>query len=341
MLKPIFSENEIKLDGIIFFFKSYFTKILKFNVIFILLFIFYFLVKPTVYHSKVSFYTNYNEAPQSSFLSMLPAGMLGGGLGYTSLSFSIQNYLSSEIFLKDIVNETYIVGDDTITLSEKWGSDYNKFFVLNPITILKRLNFYLGYNRGLDEGSKKEIYATSILKNSLIFSEDRRTLMNAISINIENDSDLGKQILEKVYDSIVNYSSNVVNIKANEKRKFISQRLSEVTDSLEGAEDEMLKFSQENKQIQNSPTLTLHKQRLQKNITLYNQLYFTLSDQLELAKINEKDTTTSFFLLDAPVTLRTNQEGSFASNLLLNLGLINVVFLLLIVLLNRKSLIRQ
>lgn len=341
MLKPIFSENEIKLDGIIFFFKSYSTKILKFNVIFILLFIFYFLVKPTVYHSKVSFYTNYNEAPQSSFLSMLPAGMLGGGLGYTSLSFSIQNYLSSEIFLKDIVNETYIVGDDTITLSEKWGSDYNKFFVLNPITILKRLNFYLGYNRGLDVGSKKEIYATSILKNSLIFSEDRRTLMNTISINIENDSDLGKQILEKVYDSIVNYSSNVVNIKANEKRKFISQRLSEVTDSLEGAEDEMLKFSQENKQIQNSPTLTLHKQRLQKNITLYNQLYFTLSDQLELAKINEKDTTTSFFLLDAPVTLRTNQEGSFASNLLLNLGLINVVFLLLIFLLNRKSLIRQ
>jgi hypothetical protein len=165
--------------------------------------------------------------------------------------------------------------------------------------------------------------------------------MNTISINIENDSDLGKQILEKVYDSIVNYSSNVVNIKANEKGKFISQRLSEVTDSLKKAEDEMLKFSQENKQIQNSPTLTLHKQRLQKNITLYNQLYFTLSDQLELAKINEKDTTTSFFLLDAPVTLRTTQEGSFASNLLLNLVLFNVVFLLLIFLLNRKSLIRQ
>lgn len=340
MLKPIYLENEIQIDGIKSFFRLYYKKILKMNAIFILIFFVYFLVKPTLYHSKVSFYTNYNEAPQSSFLSMLPAGMLGGGLGYTSLSFSIQNYLSSELFLKDIVNKNYITENNTMTLSEKWGSDYNKLIVLNPITILKRINFNLGFNKGLSNDSKKEIYASTILKNSLIFSEDRRSLMNTISINIENDSLLGEQILENVYNSIINYSSNVVNIKANEKRKFIEQRLSEVIKSLEESENAMLKFSQENKQIQNSPTLILQKQRLQKDITLYNQLYFTLSDQLELAKINEKDNTTSFFLLDAPITLRTTQEGSFVVNLIKSLLIFNIVMLMIFLLVNRSSLIK-
>ena len=39
----------------------------------------------------------------------------------------------------------------------------------------------------------------------------------------------------------------------------------------------------------------LQKDRIQKNISLHKQLYFTLADQLELAKINEKDNTSSFF----------------------------------------------
>ncbi len=340
MLKPIFADNEIKIDGIKSFFNIYFKTILRINLFFALIFFIYFLLKPTVYQSKVSFYTNYNEAPQTSFLSMLPAGMLGGGLGYTSLSFSIQNYLSSEIFLQDIVNKKYIIDNKELTLVEKWGSDYNNFLTLNPITILKRANFNLGFNRGLSSNEKKEIYSASILKNSLNFSEDRRSLMNTISINIEHDSQLGKQIIENVYNSIITYSSNVVNIKANEKRQFISQRLTEVTKSLKESEDAMLRFSQENKQIQNSPTLTLQKQRLQKDITLYNQLYFTLSDQLELAKINEKDNTTSFFLLDAPLTFRTTQDGSFAANLINSLLVVNLIVLSILFINNRNSLVR-
>ena len=340
LLKPIFSDNEIKFDGIKPFFNTYIKTILRINLFFILIFFIYFFIKPTIYQSKVSFYTNYNEAPQSSFLSMLPAGMLGGGLGYSSLSFSIQNYLSSEIFLNYIVNEKYIINDKEVTLVEEWGSDYNNFLTLNPLTILKRINFNLGFNSGLSSNEKKEIYAASILKNSLLFSEDRRSLMNTISINIKHDSLLGKQIIENIYNSIISYSSKVVNIKANEKKQFISQRLTEVTKSLEESEDAMLSFLQENKQIQNSPTLTLQKQRLQKDITLYNQLYFTLSDQLELAKINEKDNTTSFFLLDAPLTFRTTQDGSFAFNLIKSLLIINLIVFSILFIRNKNSLIR-
>lgn len=339
MLKPIFIKNQINIIGIKYLFNRYIKTIVKINFIFVITFTVNFLLSPTVYHSKVSFYANYSESSQGSLAGILPSGILGGGLGYNNLSFSIQNYLSSELFLLEMVNDKYIIDDKKISLTERWGSNYNDFLTINPLTILKRINFNLGYNSNLSSTEKKEIYASSMLKNSLKFSEDRRSLLNTISINIKGDPKIGKQILEKVYRSIITFSSDIVNIKASEKKEFILNRLLEVETSLESAENEMLKFSQENKQIQNSPILILTQQRLQKDITLYNQLYFTLSDQLELAKINEKDNTTSFFLLEKPITLRTTQQGSFASNLLQNLLFLNFTILTLIIFVKRKELI--
>lgn len=316
MLQPIIKNEKFILKNFLSFLVTYSRKFIKIGLVFSLIGTVYFFIKPAVYTSKVSFYTNYNEAPQSSFLSMLPAGMLGGGLGYTSLSFSIENYLNSEDFLIDIVNNTYDIDGSKTTLSNQWGSDYNNFVVLNPMTFAKRFNSYFNFNNGLSDKEKKEIYAARLLKNSLSFSEDRRSLLNTISIAIEGDSELGKQIIADVYDSIIGYSSNVVNTKASEKKDFISNRLTSIQKSLIISEDLMLKFSQENKQIENSPSLILERQRLQKDITLYNQLFFTLSDQLELAKINEKDNTTSFFLLDKPVTDRVQSGGGIVYNVI-------------------------
>ena len=151
----------------------------------------------------------------------------------------------------------------------QWGSDYNNFLTLNPITILKRFNFNLGFNKGITNIDKQEIYAMSILKNSIIFSEDRRSLLNTINITIKNDSMLGEQILTNIYESIISYSSDVVNIKATEKKQFISNRLTEISQSLIEAEEEMLKFSRENKQIQNSPPSYATKTEIAKR---YNSL---------------------------------------------------------------------
>ena len=42
------------------------------------------------------------------------------------------------------------------------------------------------------------------------------------------------------------------------------------------------------------------KERIQREIALFSQLYLSLSDKLESAKIDEKDTTSPIFLLDSP-----------------------------------------
>ena len=95
--------------------------------------------------------------------------------------------------------------------------------------------------------------------------------------------------------------------KAFEKKSFITERLKEIKDELKKSEENMILFLEKNKES-NSPTLILKKESLQREINLYSQLYVSLSDQLELAKIDEKDNTSSIFLLDAP-NVSSNKDG--------------------------------
>ena len=81
--------------------------------------------------------------------------------------------------------------------------------------------------------------------------------------------------------------------------QFISERLEEIKNSLEKSENEMLVFMENNK-VLTSAKFEVKKDRIQRDITLFNQLYLSLSDQLELAKIDEKDDTSSIFILDMP-----------------------------------------
>ena len=61
----------------------------------------------------------------------------------------------------------------------------------------------------------------------------------------------------------------------------------------------MIEFLESNNSIK-SPTLLVKKNRLDTEISLFSQLYISLNDQLELAKIEQKDITSSIYLLDKP-----------------------------------------
>tara|TARA_B100001250_G_C19816742_1_gene798820 strand:+ start:996 stop:2018 length:1023 start_codon:yes stop_codon:yes gene_type:complete len=299
MLKPIIEKETISLSNTITFLLFKVKKLSRMVFIVMIFFMLFFFLKTPTYTSKVSFYTNYQEDIQSSLLSIVPSFM-SGGLSANTIDFSVNNYVSSDKFLIDIVNRVYMINGKNVTLVDQWGQDYNDFLIINPISLASRINRYFLYSNHLTVEEIKEAHAATVLLNSLSYSEDRRTKLHLISLEIEKDPALAAQIMNNIYESIVSYSNEIVNKKASEKRAFIDNRLEEVKKDLQDFEEELLNFMEQNKDIDFSPSLTLQKQRLQKNVTLYDQLYFTLSDQLELAKINEKDKTSSFFLLDMP-----------------------------------------
>lgn len=306
MLKPIIKNNTIYIENLITFIKKNLNKIFKVYFVIAIVYVIYFFIKAPVYTAKLSFYTNYNPTSQTSIaLSFLPSNF--SGLESDNLNFSISDYVSSRKFLQEIVKNEYVIDEKEISLINFWGKNYKNFLTINPLTILNRLNNNIMLNQNLSEIEKKSYFARSKLKSSINFSEDRKTALNIISIKVKNHSELSVEIMNDIYDSIISYYNEVNNIKAEEKKQFIQDRLIEVKNELKQAEENMILFLETNKEVK-SPTLVLKKQSLEREINLQSQLYLSLSDQFELAKIDEKDNTSSIFLLDSP-NVSSNKNG--------------------------------
>lgn len=313
--KPIIENDNINFDNI-FFFAKYIIKNYS-RVTFYLLVIFFlykFLQTPT-YSSSISFYTNYeksNQIPSSlGFISSLAGVKKDNNLG-----FSVSDYINSEGFAKDILDKQYIIEGEKIKLSDYFGKSYDKMFSINPLSIISKINRNLMLADNLTDEDRKFLYAKESLIQSIKYTENSDTSLHKITISVSGLPLLSKQIAESAFNSIIDYSTRVTNIKGEEKRKFIESRLKAIKSDLENAEDEMQKFRENNKDL-NSPALILKGDRIERNIILYSQLYLSLSDQLEIAKIDEKDSTSSVFLLDS-ATISSYKDGrSLLENIIL------------------------
>ena len=152
MNKPIIENDYFNFDNFFYFISKNLKRILRFYFYGLVLFTIYFFLKTPEYSSKVSFYTNYIEVTQSSFLSPLLGDL--SGLQSGGLNFSIANYLDSEKFLEDIVKKQYNTDEQEQTLVDYWGDNYNNFLVLNPISLIRKINKNLMFNRNLSHEEK-------------------------------------------------------------------------------------------------------------------------------------------------------------------------------------------
>ncbi len=173
MLKPLIKNNTIYLENFVFFIKKNLNKIFKIYFVIAIIYIIYFFVKAPVYTAKLSFYTNYSPASQTSIaLSFLPANF--SGLESDNLNFSISDYVYSRKFLQEIVENEYQINEKEISLISFWGKNYKNFLTINPLTILNRLNNNIMLNQNLSEFEKKSYFARAKLKSSINFAETEK-----------------------------------------------------------------------------------------------------------------------------------------------------------------------
>ena len=304
MYPPITEKEKIYWVNFISFIKKNIKKIVKISLYGIGIFTIYFFLKTPVYSSKISFYTNYNDVSNNSVLSPFINNFVNDS---NDLRFSISNYLSSDKFLTNVVNEIYIINGEEKNLVEHWGVDYGKVLSINPIASIKKIDKRLMWVNNLTTEEKKIFFAKESLKISLEHSEDRASNLHTIKVLIKGDGNLSKQIIDQVYNSIIIYSNEINNNKAIEKKEFIQGRLLQVKKDLEFAEEQLLLFMNQNKNL-DSPNLVMMQERLNRDVTLHTQLYLSLSDQLELAKIDAKDNTSSVYPLDN-ATFSNYKEG--------------------------------
>ena len=74
----------------------------------------------------------------------------------------------------------------------------------------------------------------------------------------------------------------------------------EIEKDLNKAEEDLKLFRDQNRFIASSPALLLEEERLSRDVTVQTEIYISLKNQLELAKIEEVKGGMLFQILDEP-----------------------------------------
>jgi uncharacterized protein involved in exopolysaccharide biosynthesis len=251
-------------------------KYISFNVIVLILAIAYliFLTDP-YFDSSITILPEYGG--KESSLGQLGglAALAGVSIGSGSPSEVYNNLITSESVLGPVIYSKY--------KTEKFSDSVNLIQYLKikpdkslPLDLQQRDKFIKVFKE--------------LTKVRLTSDVDKMTKILTVSVQMP-EAQLSADVVNKVAGSLDNYIRTKRKSYASEQRQYIEQRLIQVKDSLNYAENKLMYFKEQNRVVIQSPALMLQQGRLSRNTEIMNAVYLELSKQIELAKIAEvKDT---------------------------------------------------
>ena len=130
--------------------------------------------------------------------------------------------------------------------------------------------------------------------------EDRLTSLIKITVTLE-DPVVSANVANFIGDQVQSYIQKENSAQTNKEKIFISDRLLIVKNELESIELELKNFKERNRGYEDSPELFMIFSRLFREVETKKQLYITLQQQLELARIEEVKQTPILHILDYAV----------------------------------------
>ena len=244
-------------------------------------------------------YVQFIKVPQyiSWATVLLPESKMGnlGGLAGVASQFGVSvptestadlsspslypDLLSSRIFAEKILYKEFYV--------EKYGKK------LPLLSILTHGDDPPGVDRDILVAS-----AISSLSGILEFNEASNSPISSIKVTTF-DPLFAKQLAEVVLSELEALNRFYKSQTTNKKTVFIEQRIAAVEGDLESLEQALKVFNQQNRQI-SSPALQLDHERLERDVEIQKEIYLTLKQQLELAKIEAVQQASMLQILDKP-----------------------------------------
>lgn len=142
--------------------------------------------------------------------------------------------------------------------------------------------------------------AASELSKSINVDSDRATGVMTLNVSAPN-ANVATQLATRLVELLNDYNNNRRRSQASAQREFVQTQLREAQEDLAEAEVALESFQERNRVYSSSPSLMLELGRLQRRIELRQQVYVSLAQALEQAKIDEVRTTPVLTLLDPPV----------------------------------------
>ncbi|MFI5398665.1 MAG: GNVR domain-containing protein [Candidatus Binatia bacterium] len=141
--------------------------------------------------------------------------------------------------------------------------------------------------------------AVKTLRGLLTVRTDRVTGVVRFDVHTR-DRDLSLGIADRLLELINDYNLRRRQSQARAEREFVEQRLALAQSALTTGEAALSDFSRRNRRFADSPELVAEEARLQRQVSLRQQLYVTLAQSYEAAKIEEVRNTAVITIVDRP-----------------------------------------
>jgi len=207
---------------------------------------------------------------------ILPGGMLSG-LSRKENGYFYSTFFTSRWALADLLNQP---------TGRHPGETYLSVFA--PLSGTPQRKVEVALNR------VKKTIATRFDQRSGIFQISVSHRSAAIATGVAN----------LLAAELRRFNTDVRTTRARDAVGFVADRLEESKQSLNKSENELAAFRSANARIGNAPELQLKQSRLEREVQFNENIYALLSRQYELARIQEKNETRVFTIMD-PATAPT------------------------------------
>jgi len=271
-------------------------RIIQITAVVTLIGILYALLATPLYKSTITMYPSGKES--GGQLSQLQgmASAFGFDMGGGDPSFHIPDIVESRRLKTKLIYHEWNSDEfeKPVNLIHYWEIDDATGISLNPINWIKAL---FVSDAGSDYSTLKwEADALEIL-NDRISVNERKSGLITVDILME-EPEISADMANTMYSAILDFTIEMHSKQARLNREFIEGRQIEVKEQLTEIEEVLKVFRERNRSIMESPQLQLEMERLLREVEIQTQVYITLQQQYELARIDEVKETPSVVILD-------------------------------------------
>ena len=256
-------------------------------------------LKPALYAASASFVPQGSEGARTGLAGI--AGQLGVNLGGSNQSLSPEFYrrlLQSRVLLDPIAQDTFVVAE----LGRKRVAVLDLFKV--PSGSRQRRN-ELGVTR------LQNIIGVSVEKSTGVVQVTATTKWPSVSL----------AIVTALLEGVNTYNEQMRQSQAAAERKFVEGRLNLARAELRAAEDRLTDFQKTNRSFGGSSELGLAKERLQREVSLRQEVFTSLTQAYEDARVREVRDTPVITIFEPPAVPTLPQARHRAQSVVFGLVL--------------------
>lgn len=237
------------------------------------------MLRPPTYTSSFSFLPQSTQDPNRAGLATI-AGQFGISLGALGASATPPQLYADLIMTREVLGP---IADGSVAVSDRPA----------PVPLATFLEVEGGAPALVTDNTirvlrKRVVAATVASRTTGMVTVRART----------RDPKASFELAQRLLDGLNRFNLVTRQSQARAERVFTESRLEAARASLRVAEDALQQFLQMNRQYENSPALTFQRERLQRDVTVKQQLVTTLVQQYEDARIREVRDTPVITLIE-------------------------------------------